>query len=158
MLEVHQKGADELVRKAERFAVLLDREMKRAAFASAVVVAAEAKRRFRPGGYTLGPRGGRVPTPPPQWPHVFNRTGDAHNSITPEVRALDAGPGWTGVVFSEVPYFRRLELGFRGRDRLGRSFDQRPRFILRGALGRKREKIGEIFVDALARARRKAGL
>ena len=59
-------------------------------------------------------------------------TGRLRSSITHEL-GMDAR-GLYARVGSNVVYARRIELGFRGYDRLGRYYDQRPRPYLRSAL------------------------
>lgn len=79
--------------RAEDVSANLDRlaRMLRSAKRQGVTEGSEAvATRFRdvivrPGGWTTGPRGGRVPSPPPRYPHIFKRTGQLQSATTAEV-------------------------------------------------------------------------
>lgn len=50
-----------------------------------------------------------------------------------------------GVIYSNDPKARRLELGFVGRDKLGRLYDQAPRPFMRPGLANSQDQIKRIL-------------
>lgn len=73
-------------------------------------------------------------------PKAAYRTGTLRRSIrTQTVR--DSATKVTAYVGSDVPYARRIELGFTGADSLGRYYSQAARPYLRPALDENRDKL-----------------
>ena len=79
---------------------------------------------------TTGNQGGANPSPPGSPPHIG--TGALRASIMGKtiVNLLEV----VGVLYSNVPYALRQELGFVGTDALGRRYSQAPRPFLRPAI------------------------
>lgn len=87
---------------------------------------------------------GLNPSQPGQPPHVL--MGRLRQSISHRVIAI--GNGFAVLVGSAVVYARRLELGFAGRDSLGRNYNQAPRPYLRPAVRNNRTTIGRIIAGS----------
>lgn len=64
-------------------------------------------------------------------------TGTLKRSIQPKITSSSRSRV-TASVGTDVPYGRRIEFGFAGRDRLGRVYNQPPRPYLRPAFDTKR--------------------
>jgi hypothetical protein len=93
---------------------------------------------------TLLNRGGgshHVPSDPGEPPH--KQSGRLYGSIFFSVNRKDNQV--TGVIYSNDPKARRLELGFVGRDSLGRTYDQKPRPFMRPGLANSRDRIKKIL-------------
>lgn len=81
---------------------------------------------------TGGARVGLDPSRPGEPPHVLS--GRLRASITTETEVVKEEKAVYGRVGTDVEYAARLELGFVGTDRLGRTINQRERPFLRRAL------------------------
>lgn len=77
-------------------------------------------------------------------------TGTLRRSIHTETGG-DANSAWADVG-TNVPYARRLELGFVGVDRLGRHYNQQPRPYLRPALDKNAPELGKTAIAVLRAA------
>lgn len=124
--------------------IVLRRNMERAAlFVVGVVI-----RSISTGQPVKRTRGGWLkglnPSQPGQPPHVL--MGRLRQSITHRVIAI--GTGFAALVGSPIVYARRLELGFVGRDSLGRNVNQAPRPYLRPAVRNNRAIIGRIIAGS----------
>lgn len=84
---------------------------------------------------------GMDPSRPGDPPRVV--TSRLKNSITHEVER--DGKDIVGRVGSDVPYARRLELGFTGPDSLGRPISTAPRPYLRPGLKNRLRQIAQIL-------------
>jgi hypothetical protein len=89
----------------------------------------------------VGNRTGENPSSPGEPPRKVS--GRLFNSIFAKV--LRNGSQVIGVVGTNVKYARRLELGFVGKDALGRVFRQLPRPFIRPAFLRLRDHIKRIL-------------
>lgn len=89
-----------------------------------------------------GNRSGTNPSLPGEPPKKVR--GALFMSIATEVRR-DARFGVFGIIGSNLPYSRRLELGFTGIDKLGRRYDQKPRPYLRPSLVESAEAVKRIL-------------
>jgi len=85
----------------------------------------------------VGNPGGKNPSAPGEPPRKV--TARLFNSIFGKV--IRIGSQVLGVVGTNVVYGRRLELGFAGKDKLGRQFNQAPRPFIRPAFARNRDRI-----------------
>lgn len=124
--------------------IVLKRNMERAGiFVVGIVV-----RSISTGQPVKRTRGGWLkglnPSQPGQPPHVL--LGALRRSITHRVIAI--GNGFAALVGSPIVYARRLELGFAGRDSLGRNYNQAPRPYLRPAVRNNRTTIGRIIAGS----------
>jgi hypothetical protein len=89
---------------------------------------------------------GHDPSAPGEPPH--RQLGNLRADIGHEVRVEDDKViGAIGVIANEpaAAYARRLELGFFGRDSLGRNYNEEARPFLRPTVLRNREKIVELL-------------
>lgn len=73
-----------------------------------------------PKGYKIERRGGHLEG---DQPHI--RTGNLARSIQTHAAKVGAGK-WQSATYPGMAYGRRVELGFRGTDSLGRRFNQPP--------------------------------
>lgn len=89
----------------------------------------------------VGNPGGKTPSAPGQPPRKV--TARLFNSIFGKV--VREGSQVIGVVGTNVVYGRRLELGFAGKDSLGRQYDQAPRPFIRPAFARNRDRVKRIL-------------
>lgn len=110
----------------------LDRLMHRAILRSVLKVERHAKRvAIQQGGYTRGPRGGKIPTPAPRWPHVYARTGDLRRHVTHVVSRDHRG--WKGAVGTPLKKGKWLEEGtthgIRARQWLKRSYEANRQYV-----------------------------
>lgn len=71
------------------------------------------------------------------------RSGRLYDSIFFQV--IRQGDEIIGVIYSDAPHARRMELGFVGVDSLGRTYDQKPRPYLRPAFAETADKVKEIL-------------
>ena len=118
------------------------RRMQRAV----LVVQGDAQRRLSVGQPVVrtpkgGLRGTTKAAPAPTPPRVLS--GRLRASITHEVQT--GVNSITGRVGSNVPYARRLELGFFGADERGRNYNQAARPFLRPALQENLPRILQII-------------
>lgn len=89
----------------------------------------------------LNKGGGGSPSPPGEPPH--KQSADLFRSITGEV--IDTPKGVNGAIGTNMPYGRRLELGFHGTDSMGRAYEQEPRPYLKPAVVNNKEQIRKIL-------------
>lgn len=101
-----------------------------------VLVQADIKRSIN-----VGNPGGKNPSAPGEPPRKV--TARLFNSIFGKV--IRNGSQILGVVGTNVVYGRRLELGFAGKDSLGRAYNQAPRPFIRPAFSRNRDRIKKIL-------------
>jgi hypothetical protein len=124
--------------------LVLQRNMERAA----LFIVGAVVRSISTGQPVRRTRGGWIrglnPSRPGQPPHVL--LGKLRQSITHRVVAM--GNGFAALVGSGMVYARRLELGFAGRDSLGRNYNQAPRPYLRPAVRNNRTMIGRIIAES----------
>jgi hypothetical protein len=111
--------------------------MERRVALASVVVQGEVKRKLNRSN-----RGGTEPSAPGQPPN--KGSGDLQRSIFQEVTRV--GKMVHGFVGSRLLKARRLELGYVGRDRLGRTVDQKPRPFLRSTLVEQRDRLRSILL------------
>lgn len=83
-----------------------------------------------------------LPRTGPPGPRIW--TGDYNRSIALQVKMTAGGP--VASVGTNKPQGRRLELGYRGTDSLGRSYDQPPYEHFGPAL----DEITPLFITAIA--------
>lgn len=108
--------------------------------ALALSFVAEAKRNAsgpaRPGGWSKGSTRTTKKGAKLAWgeggPGVV--TGFLRNSIAAQQSVGYGDYGWITTVYPGGPYYRRLELGFTGRDSIGRRYNQPPYPFMRPAL------------------------
>lgn len=89
----------------------------------------------------VGNPGGTHPSAPGQPPRKV--TARLFNSIFG--KTIRQGNQIFGVVGTNVVYGRRLELGFAGKDSLGRNYTQAPRPFIRPGFYRNRDRIKQIL-------------
>lgn len=89
----------------------------------------------------IGNPGGKNPSAPGEPPRKV--TARLFNSIFTKV--IRNGSQIIGVVGTNVVYGRRLELGFAGRDSLGRQYNQAPRPFIRPGFFNTRDKVKQIL-------------
>ena len=89
----------------------------------------------------VGNPGGKSPSAPGQPPRKV--TARLFNSIFGTVIRNESQI--LGVVGTNVIYGRRLELGFAGKDSLGRQYNQAPRPFIRPAFVRNRDRVKQIL-------------
>lgn len=90
-----------------------------------------------------GNRSGNNPSLPGEPPKKVR--GGLFTSIATDVRRGEGRFAVYGIVGSNMPYARRLELGFVGIDKLGRRYDQKPRPYLRPSLVESADAIKRIL-------------
>lgn len=90
-----------------------------------------------------GNRRGNNPSLPGEPPKKVS--GDLFRSIATKVARGTGRFAVYGVVGSNLPYARRLELGFVGMDKAGRRYDQQPRPYLRPSIAENRDAIKRIL-------------
>lgn len=113
----------------------LDAEEKRMQVACVFVVG-QVKRSINRGNPT-----GKNPSKPGEPPKKVSTR--LFGSITH--RILRGPYTVIGIIGTNIPYGRRLEYGFTGRDRLGRVFDMKPRPFLRPAVANNLIQIKQIL-------------
>lgn len=90
-----------------------------------------------------------TPSPPPsrggEPPHKVTGNLQVHIHAIPAVLEEGAIIAGMGVPMEQVPYARRLELGFVGTDSKGRHYNDPPRPYLRPAAHTVAERVGEFF-------------
>lgn len=91
----------------------------------------------------LNVEGHGEPSPPGQPPH--KQSGDLVKSIARQRVGNEERVG------SNLPYARRLELGFRGADILGRMYNQPPRPYLRPTVIKNQKKIARIILTGFSK-------
>lgn len=118
---------------------------------AALWVEGEVKRSFQPGTGRASKRGGKIhrASAPGEPPAVD--TGRLRSSITHDVQVQ--GNEVVGLVGTNIEYARRLELGFVGTDRLGRTVNQAARPFLRPAVFNNKAEI----IRQMETGARKAG-
>jgi hypothetical protein len=129
MISLLLEGSDELQRRLGSARQQLSRRMRAAVIRAALVHQRDVQQKgLRQGRMAGGPRGGRVPVPPPHYPHVFTRRGGAGLRGNITYRDEERSGEWRAIVggrlFQPGGYGRHLELGtrhIRAREILGRS-------------------------------------
>jgi hypothetical protein len=114
---------------SREFSAALDRWVAREAAASRVAVnrasmALIRNAKKRATGPARTAKAGTVGARPGQGPGVV--TGRLRNSITVTSKGPVGATGYQATVAPTVKYARRLELGFKGSDSLGRVYNQPP--------------------------------
>lgn len=112
-------------------------DMERRIRQAQLLVQADIKRSIN-----VGNRTGKNPSQPGQPPKKV--TAQLFQSIAAPAPEKVNGE-IKGLVGTNKEYARRLELGFVGRDKLGRNYNQAPRPFLRNAIVRNRLEIAAIL-------------
>ena len=87
----------------------LDQETAKRLKEAGLLIKKDAEKALKSGGFRRGPRGGKIPSPPPAFPHIFSRTGRLKESLKVEA-AMRKGKIQIRV-FSDVQYAAHLEYG-----------------------------------------------
>ena len=118
-------GGDALVRSMQQYLKRTKDEVEAAKHLTAYAIAADWKRNSNVYIYDV-----------PRRENAYELTGDFRASITAE--RVAAYGGWT--VHDGVEYGARLEFGFIGQDKLGRTYNQAGRPMLRKAIERNKNR------------------
>lgn len=89
----------------------LNQETARRLKEAGLLIKKDAEKALKSGGFRRGPRGGKIPSPRPAFPHIFSRTGRLKESL--EVEATLRKNKIQVRVSSNVAYAAHLEYGTR---------------------------------------------